>query len=304
MELRILSGLHRGAAMEIEDTGEGIAIGSSPGGDLDVLLADSGIARRHCRLSMSGNRWVLEPLQGKVFDAQGEEVANATVVERGKAFRLDTVWIGFHGEADAWQDAPTPPAATPASVTPQAGRYPRMKAPAVAMVALCALALPAVWFGSTAWGHVKRLGEPEASTLQAELPVATELPVSPAKLGEEFTRALAERELSERLDVQLHADQWEIRGSLDSDERQRLERLLVRFAETRKPDVPIKVSLVAPADLLPFKVVEVITGKGASIVTNAGERVHVGDQYQGWKLVSVDAGKVAFQGRQRVEVTL
>jgi type III secretion protein D len=300
MELRILSGLHRGAAMEIEapGEGEGMTIGASPGGDMDVLLADAGIARRHCRLQAHANRWHLEPLQGKVFDAQGRELTAATPVERGQSFRVGDVWIGFFDEADPWQE---PPAAVPPPSAP--ARYPRLNAPVAAAVALCALGIPAAWFATTAWGKVQQLAAQEESAAQAAVEVP-EVPVSPAKLAEEFTRALAERELKERLDLQLDAQQWEIRGSLDADERQRFERLLVRFTESRKPAFPIKVSLVSPAELLPFKVVEVISGKGASIVTDAGERVHVGDVHQGWKLLSVDAGKVAFQGRQRVEVVL
>jgi type III secretion protein D len=295
MELRILSGLHRGAVMEIDDTGE-FTIGSSPGGDLDVLLADTGVAQRHCRLTLKAGRLQLEPLQGKVFDAQGQALAAAVTVERGRTFRLADVWIGFFHTADPWKD-------TAIHVTKSTG-YPRMKAP-VMTAALAAVVLPTAWFASTAWGNVQLLGGarlPAPVALTA--PLVPDAPPSPAKLADEFTRALAERELRDRLDLQLQPNQWEIRGSLDGDERQRFERLLVRFIETHKPTFPIKVSLVTPAELLPFKVVEVITGKGASVVTESGDRLQVGEAIQGWKLVSIDAAKVVFLGKQRVEVAL
>ncbi|HEX3139070.1 MAG TPA: FHA domain-containing protein [Rhizobacter sp.] len=298
MELRILSGLHRGAVMELDaDAGE-ITIGASPLGDFDVLLADAGIANRHCSLGWTGGRLQLEPLEGKVHDAQGRAVTASTVVERGRTYRLGDIWIGFFHEGDPSTEAPAVVQA------PRTGRYPRNKASIIA-VALVAALLPAGWFASMAWGSVARLAQPGTAELIAQVPppIADANP-SPAKLAEEFTRALVERDLRDRLDLQLHPDHWEIRGSLDADERQRFERLLVRFTETRKPGFPIKVGLVTPAELLPFKVVEVITGKGAAIVMDSGERLQVGEAYQGWKLVSVDAAKVVFSGKQRVEVAL
>lgn len=300
MELRILSGLHRGAVMELDaDAGE-IVISASPHGDFDVLLADAGIADRHCSLGWTGGHLRLEPLEGMVHDAQGRAVAAGTVVERGRTYRLGDVWIGFFHEGDPSTEAPAPAAAQ----APRTGRYPRSKTSIIA-AALVAALLPAGWLASMAWGSMARLAQPGAGEVIAQVPPPVpDAPLSPAKLAEEFTHALVERDLRDRLDLRLQPDHWEIRGSLDGDERQRLERLVVRFTETRKPGFPIKVSLVTPAELLPFKVVEVITGKGAAVVTDSGERLQVGEAYQGWKLVSVDASRVVFSGRQRVEVAL
>lgn len=300
MELRILSGLHRGAVMEIDDETAGMTIGASPEGDVDVLLADPGIAGCHCWLRMASGGWCIEPAEGQVIDRHGRALAAAVAVERGHMFRLAEVWIGFFAPNDPWKDAP---AANEPLVPARAGRYPRVRAPVAAAV-FAAVALPTTWFVSTAWGSVDspaplvKAAEPDA------VPPLADSPPSPAKLAEEFTRALAERELKDRLDLQLQPEHWEIRGSLEPDERQRLERLLVRFTETRRPEFPIKVSLVSPAELLPFKVIEVITGKTAFIVTDAGERLQIGDVHQGWRLVTVDPGKVVFDGKQRVELAL
>lgn len=300
MELRILSGLHRGAALEIDEDVGSLAIGASPDGD--VLLADPGVARLHCRVSLQAGRWHIEPVEGRVFDRRGRAIAAATPIERGHTYRLADVWIGFFDATDAWGDAA--PAATPAPDV-QMPRYPRAKAPVIAVAVAAALALPAAWFVSAAWGRATdQRAKPATAEAQVTVPREPNQPVSPAKLAEEFTRQLSERELKDRLELRLQPDHWEIRGSLDSDEQQRFERMLVRFFETRKPAFPIKVSLVAPAELLPFKVVEVISGKGAGIVTDSGERLHVGDTHQGWRLSTVESGKVVFTGRQRVEIAL
>jgi type III secretion protein D len=302
MELRVISGLHRGAVMELDaDIGE-ITIGARPHSEFDVLLADAGIATQHCRIRLVGGRLQIEPLEGKVCDAQGRPLAQAAFVERGSTYRLGDVWIGFFHEDDPTTEAPlTPPPVVSAT------RYPRSKASIIA-VTLVATLLPIAWFMSMAWGSASDRPPQNAlagTQTRETAPVESRMaPASPAKLAEEFTKALVERDLRDRLDLQFQPTRWEIRGSLDADERQRFERFLVRFTETHKPTFLIKVSLVTPAELLPFGVVEVITGKGAAIVTDSGERLMVGDSLQGWKLLSVDSGKVIFSGRQRVEVSL
>ena len=169
------------------------------------------------------------------------------------------------------------------------------------MAVLTAVALPAAWFASLA-GQAKT--ETKVQTAEPSKVDPGNRPASPARLADEFVRALAERELTQQLDLQLSPDHWDIRGSLDPEEQQRFERLLVRFTETRKPDFPINVTLMSPTELLPFKVIEVVTGAGASVVIDSGDRLHVGDSYQGWRLSAVESGKVVFVGRQRVEVAL
>lgn len=306
MELRILSGLHRGAVMELDDEVTALVIGASPGGDVDVMLADPGIAGRHCQLRIQSGHWQIEPAEGLILDHEGRPVSGSIAIGRGRTFRLAHVWIGFFEPDDPWDAAPC---AKQASSQVGAGAYPRIKA-SVAMAVFAAIALPTTWVVSTAWGSVDgvaRAGQPVLATREEGLQVlspAAESTSSPAKLAEEFTRALGERELKDRLELQLEPDLWQISGSLEPEERLRLERLLVRFIETRSPDFPIEVKLVSPAELLPFKVVELVTGKTAFIVTDSGERLQIGDVHQGWRLVALDAGKATFDGKQRVEIAL
>lgn len=60
LELRILSGLHRGASLPLG--GERYVIGSSD--DADVVLLDPGVADRHATLRHDGERWLLAALEG------------------------------------------------------------------------------------------------------------------------------------------------------------------------------------------------------------------------------------------------
>lgn len=309
MELRILSGLHRGGVLELDADAGQLTLGASP--QADVPLADAGIAAIHCRLALRGPHWHLEPAQGRVFDARGQPVQAAVALAPGACLRVADIWIGFYAETDPWPDG-TPGVASASTLAAAAtdeargGRYPRVKASVAGGVLAIALLPVAAWFVSSAWGRVGQqlngkvaAGPVQAAASQAESPAA-----SPAALAEEFVRGLKERELVDRLQLSLQEDRWEIRGSLDAEEQQRFERLLVRFFQNRQPAFPIQVTLLSPAELLPFKVVEAISGKGAGIVTDGGERIFVGDTVQGYRLSSVESGKVVFTGKQRVEVTL
>ena len=300
MELRILSGLHRGAVLDLDEDAGALTLGSSS--ECDVLLADPGIAERHCRLVARGAHWRIEATGGRVVDRHGRAVTQTTAVGRGDKVQLAGVWIGIFRAEDPWEEAThvhSKPVRDPTTI-----RYPRAKAWFIVAVAAATL-LPSAWFVSSAWGRAAAKDAGAPTTIQAAgiEPLATR-PASPEKLAEEFTRALAERELKDRLELSLKPDRWEVRGSLEPDEQQRFERLLVRFIETRKPEFAIHVNLVAPSDLLPFKIVEVITGKGAGVVTDGGERLQVGDSHQGWRLAAVEPGKLVFVGRQRVEIPL
>jgi type III secretion protein D len=272
------------------------------------------VAKVHCRLSPQDGRWQIEPVDGSVVDRKGQALTGPVAVGRGQRFRLGKVWIGFYDANDPWDEAAEPaPEAAPKKAGASARRYPRARLSLIAAV-LAAVTIPAAWFVSAAWGRAARSASAASAvpSMQAVQAVAQGAPdaapppvrVSPQRLADEFTRALADRELKDRLELDLQPDHWEIRGSLDPDEQQRFERLLVRFNETRKPSFPIKVTLLSPAEMLPFKVVEVISGKGASVVTDDGERLQVGDTHMGWRLSSVEPGKVVFMGKQRVEIAL
>jgi type III secretion protein D len=313
MELRILSGLHRGAVLDLVEDAGTLAVGMSP--QADVLMVDAGVAGIHCRLSSKAGRWYIEPAEGRVFDAAGQLVKASVAIERGASYRIGDVWIGFHAEGDPWDQAVPPAAAARAQQADRtvASRYPRMKASSAGAMLAFVLLPAAVWFVSSAWGRVEPrvaaakpgVSQSAQSAIQlAASAAASSVPEPAAGLAEEFTHALAERNLTDRLDLELSASRWNIRGSLDAEEQQRLERLLVHFTEKHQPDFPINVTLVSPADLLPFKVVEVISGKGAGIVTDGGDRVYVGDTVQGYRLSAVDPGKVVFVGKRRVEVAL
>ncbi|WAC74577.1 hypothetical protein OU995_07685 [Roseateles sp. SL47] len=364
MQLRVLTGLHRGAVLDLDEEAGSLTLGQSP--MADAPMADAGLADLHCRLQLQDRQWSLAPADGQVLDARGQALRGPVVLAQGDCFQLGDVWMAFQAAEDAWMEAPTrtmgkrtggargdargkggapgqhasvgkgrkgggrgllgslglggEAAAASASAAaqthgraPGAATYPRMRA-SLASGALVVVMLPfAAWFVSSAWGRAEQrapglppAGAPALSALAASTPAGTQgtSSVSAADLAEEFTHGLAERELVDKLDLTLKPDRWEIRGSLDAEEQRRFERLLVRFTEHRKPAFPIDVALVTPAELLPFKVVEIVSGKNAVIVTDGGARLSVGDTVEGYKLATVEPGKAVFSGKRRIEVLL
>jgi hypothetical protein len=179
-----------------------------------------------------------------------------------------------------------------------------------ACVIVLAAVLLLVWVGlliSSAFAgpkvHYQRVAIGDEAAAEATRVAADDKgrPKSREKLAEALKRMLAERELLDRLDMNFDDDVWELRGSLDVDEQGRLERTLAAFNRTYQPPFGIRASVVPVRDMLPFKIVQVTTGKYGSVVTDSGQRLFVGDVLEGYKLVAIDRNKLVFTGKMRIE---
>lgn len=105
LELRILTGLHRGAALPIYE-GE-LVIGASE--DADVVLADPGIAGRHAVVLLTEGGWCLSAADGKVFDADSNRPHTLIDLSCGDCARLDTVWLTVEEQDAPWKNPPPLP---------------------------------------------------------------------------------------------------------------------------------------------------------------------------------------------------
>jgi type III secretion protein D len=54
--------------------------------------------------------------------------------------------------------------------------------------------------------------------------------------------------------------------------------------------------------MLPFKIRQVISGVNASIVTQDGERMYIGDELKGVRLVTIDSSILTFAGKRKIQV--
>ena len=330
----MLSGLHRGAVLQLGS--DAIALGASH--EADVILADSGIADIHLKVIAHGSGHQLWPEDGTVVAEDGEALHGAVEIERGKRYRIGEVWIGFFETGDPWDETLpviTPRAAAPQATVEEAPAPPRRRLKDVlrerwqalrsskakmagAIALLLSMVLALIWLTTVIYLNAeaakKRLEKQEQAMSRnkgngdggTEVfgagPKGDDTSLGDReKLAAELRKMLHERELLDRLEIVFGDEVWDIRGSLDNEEQGRLERTLAKFNQAHHPPFGLRASVVPVRDMLPFKVVQVTTGKYASIVTDSGRRLFVGDVLDGYKLVSVDKTKVVFTGKLRIE---
>jgi type III secretion protein D len=233
------------------------------------------------------------------------------------------VWIGFFKDGAPWPD--WPPAAiaaaqrreaaspgesradTSAAAKPQQGLFSWLRkslalclVAAGAVLAVAGIASSAFERRSAPVAKQEARGTKGASDVLAA--VLAGRAVSEDDLLAELKRQMGEQDLLQRVDFDFSADRLEMRANLDREEQERFERLLKKFDKTFHPKFEIVARIVPLKDLLPFKVVEATTGKGANVVTDSGDRLFVGDTLKGYRLAAVEPGKVTFTGRRHIEV--
>lgn len=102
-------------------------VGRAP--DVEIPVEDAGASRRHCRVRMAGQFWVLEDLGSRNGTyVNGKRAEQAVPLREGDVIRIGTVELIFRGDATA-RDAGAVPVAPVAKVAPPA---PAAAAPAEA----------------------------------------------------------------------------------------------------------------------------------------------------------------------------
>lgn len=313
LELRILSGLHRGAALPLD--GAALELGGAEHGD--VVLADRGLADRHARLAPGMDGWRLAPLGGAVCGEDGAAPQEGVLLAPGACARLGEVWICLSAPDAPWQAAPEPapvapqaappePVAAPAARPPQPRRRSRLK-----RLVLLPFAMVIVLCAATAYAVTARPEKTPASAPDIDVPVkpAPAPAAAPAStvltgaaLRAAFERELADGQMRERFELDLGEARWTMRADLNDEEKERFERMLKRFIAAHRIGFPVDARVVPPAALLPFRIEQVLSGARAGVVTADGHRLFVGDEYRGTRLVSMKDGRLVFAGKRKIEV--
>jgi len=79
-------------------------------------------------------------------------------------------------------------------------------------------------------------------------------------------------------------------------------RMLSRFGEQFDSALPVISRVRARDEQLPFRIVQIVGGPNGHVVLEEGNRLFVGDEVDGLRLVLIDNSKVVFDGAQRYEV--
>ena len=299
-ELRVLNGLHQGAALPL--VGEQWLIGADD--QHDLALYDPGVAALHCRLSRTEDGWSLDAEDSLINDDEGHALTSAQL-RPNQAFALGNVWLCLATAETAWPQVPQviAPVTEPAwaSRPEPAPRAPRWKLLCAALAGLMLGVIGAQAFMS----RTATTADHPASSSPASL--ATE-PV-PGKITltnrDDIRRHLSTL-LSERLltDVTLEdsGDGLVLKGRLNEEALQVYRRMLEHFTARYAIAVPVLDQVATLSRGLPFAIAQIISGNNAHLVTADGHRMYIGDQYNGLRLTHIDDQRIEFDGEQHIEV--
>ena len=285
-ELRVLSGLHEGAALPL--FGECWSIGAHQ--DADLELYDPGVAARHARLHGMAGRWTVQAQEGLLQDDAGTVRAQIADLAPGRAFAIGGIRLCVADTHSAWLDKPADAVAQPGAPIP-AGSKSKWLAPGILVLVPILMAL--------AWqpmGSVPALApQPSPASNKRQLETA-------AQVHQQLLKMLIERDLGNTVRLQVAADRITLGGDVGQDSLALVTRMLERFEVQFETPVTIVNQVQQTSTVLPFRIVQIIGGQKAHVVLADGRRLFFGDEVQGLRLTAIDNRRVLFEGRQRHEV--
>ncbi len=297
-ELRVLDGLHQGAALPL--FGGQWSIGAHP--DADLSLYDEGIAERHVVLRYVEQRWSVQAEEGLVRANDGRLLAQISDLVLDVPFAIGNIRLCVTLADQPWPQAPAP-AAVPSPARPVSEAVPALTLSSlsgpqqkrlITLAVVIAAIIMAVGLATT--------GEHEAqASLMPVLSQKNELD-SPYDVRQQLLKMLGERELSQRVSLQVINGQVTLDGDVSQEEVGVVSRMLSRFGEQFDTPVPVISRVKELSGVFPFKILQIVGGPNGHVVLDEGSRLFVGDEVDGLRLVLIDNSKVVFDGVQRYEV--
>lgn len=325
-ELRVLTGLHQGAALPL--VGEQWGIGADA--DQDLALHDPGVEQLHCRLQRQGEGWRLNAADGSIADEEGHLHAS-TLLSPNTAFVLGSVWLCVSPAQDPWPSLP--------AVIPQAKSEQTSQAEAPASAPLEKVESRSRFFNRTtgvvigvllgiagsAWS-LSRSAAPSSDAMAISTPaqqLAKQEPVRPSTTKGKITDQPASKRirltsvddvkrqlntmLSERLLSDVSVEQTPeglaLSGNLKPESQLVYQRMLQRFKDRYDTPVALIDNVAAGTSGLPFTIVQIMSGPHAHLVTADGRRLYVGDELAGLRLTRIDDNRIQFDGDRHYEVS-
>lgn len=335
-ELRILSGYHRGATLPLD--GVELTIGADE--EAGVVLADPGVVACHARLSREDGRWILKPADGMVRGQDSNAALAQVVLADGAFARAGAIWLTVCDSGAPWQDPPADPVDAPsqqgdetgeddfgtslsmeesaestaesdgsdlpdtlaatAEPPPQASRVRGFRMALVPVAAMAVLSAAAAYALTSHPADSFEAGF--AAEVQTRHVAAMPSHLAPDALQAALRKRLGEVDLLGRVVLDLREREWTLRGALNDEDAERLQRMLRAFAETYVIDFPIQVKIGSAEAMLPFRIVQVLSGNDPSIVIDDGRRLYVGDEHRGVRLAAVAGNQLRFTGRQTLNI--
>lgn len=293
-ELRVLSGRHQGAALPV--SGGQWTLGQ--GEEADLQLTDDGIMPHHATLCFVDERWQLQGVEGKVREHEGEALTLLDPLPPDTPFALGEVWLSLaHAEQpwEAMRAAPRPAAAATPSAAPAPAPVPsRLFSRSVQALSISLILL--LSFTIISWILQPTVAQTSTTPSSRKI-LETLQEVRPPLLA-----MLRERGLTPGVKIDMDKGRLILQGELSKERLQILDRMLTRF-QAQYSVMPQLVNHTRLRSVkLPFRIVQITTGKRANVVTDAGERLFIGDQVGDLRLVAITASEIEFAGREHIKV--
>lgn len=306
-ELRVLSGLHQGAALPL--IGEQWLIGADV--EQDLALFDPGVARLHCRLQRVGEGWTLHAEDGAVCDEHGH-AHPVMALTLNRNFTLGSVWLCLAAAEDAWaavtaliaasphadtQSPPSPSAPQRAKATIRSWFFNRVSGVIIGLL---------VGIVGSAWSLTRA---PSSVIDPVAIPDATTVEPSGIRIrlaNAEDARRQLNTMLSERMLTDVSIQQTPagitVNGNLKEESLLVYQRMLQRFKDRYDLPVALIDNVSTSRTGLPFVIVQIMSGPRAHLVTADGHRLYIGDELQGLRLTRIDNQRIEFDGDRHYEL--
>ncbi|MEM6050743.1 FHA domain-containing protein [Erwinia sp. P7711] len=295
-ELRVLSGRHQGAALPV--TGGQWTLGSAE--EADLLLSDGGVLAHHATLIFAEDRWLLQPVEGKIRTLQQEMAEPIDPLPADTPFALGEAWLSFVPADRPWEAMnrePQPVATAPAVAAVATTESPvpsRTFSRGVQVLSISLILL--LSFTIISW--ILQPTVAQTSTTGSNRQVLETL----QEVRPPLVAMLRDRGLTPGVKIDMGKGTLILNGELNKEQLQILERMLVRF----QAQYNVLPKLVNNTRLynakLPFRIVQITTGKRANVVTDAGERLFIGDEVDDLRLVAITSSEIEFAGREHIKV--
>lgn len=304
-ELRIISGLHRGVSLPLD--GDTIVIGSSL--QADLVLVDTGIADTHIKIESSSklppNCWCATVLNKDSWDAKGKPLKQIFTLKHKTHINIGGVWITVVDEEASWPENDAFLGEQPISKTKAkksgflGAKFPIYAAAAIGLFVT-------ITHANTLYKNYTQKNDSQRVTQTHQqneklLNITQEPKHSETELLIVFKKMLKDRRLKNTT-ITIDDKKWLLQGELEPNDIQKLNRMVSRFNHQYEHNFEIINQTKTADHSLPFEIVKVVSGPYGHIETHNGDKIFVGNEHEGYRLVGIGKDKISFAGKNKMEI--
>ncbi|MDR3431845.1 MAG: FHA domain-containing protein [Rouxiella aceris] len=291
IELRVLSGLHQGAALPLY--GSSWTIGNSE--ENDLYLSDPQISASHCRLLYEHNAWWIQPAEGEVSRNNGESITMPEQLLLGHYFYVGDLALCLDAAENLWDYKIQTVEKSAISPDPQRqameteNNRPKKSKTTLSLLVIVALAL---FF---ALNSLLITNENVAASQKM-------IPNNKIDTEDKLRKQLRDQGLTLRVIVEKTENELIVKGNLSKEEFSIVQRIINKIQQAKDPRYQIKNETHIYQPELPFKIVQISLGSSPNIVTDTGQRIFIGDEIAGLRLMTITDTQVEFAGDESIKV--